>query len=90
MGEFSFDYLICQDDHLSRGIANRVLRCPVRFLHGDEDDVIPYTKIFDAADALQSKYSGTDITIKLLKGGDHRLSTEDGVTVILETLDELL
>lgn len=84
------DYLICQDDHLSRGIANRVLRCPVRFLHGDEDDVIPYTTIFDAADALQSKYFGTDITIKLLKGGDHRLSTEDEVTVILQTLDELL
>lgn len=41
-------------------------------------------------DALQSKYFGTDITIKLLKGGDHRLSTEDEVTVILQTLDELL
>ena len=84
------DYLICQDDHLSRDIANRELLCPVRFLHGDEDDVIPYTKIYDAADALQSKNSGTDITIKLLKGGDHRLSTADDIAVILETLHELL
>ena len=84
------DYLICQDNHLSRGIANRELRCPVRFLHGDEDDIIPYARIFDAADALQSKYSGKDVMIKLLKGGDHRLSTEDDVTVILETLHELL
>ena len=84
------DYLICQDDHLTRGITNRELLCPVRFLHGDKDDVIPYTKIYDAADALQSKHSGTDITIKLLKGGDHRLSTADDIAVILETLHELL
>ncbi len=84
------DYLICQDNHLSKGIVNRELNCPVRFLHGDEDDVVAYTKIYDAASALRSKYSGTDITIKLLKGGDHRLSTADNVTAILDTLDESL
>ena len=84
------DYLICQDNHLSKGIVNRELRCPVRFLHGDEDDVVPYTKIYDATSALRSKYSGTDITIKLCKAGDHRLSTADDVTAILDTLDGIL
>lgn len=84
------DYLICEDNHLSKGIVYRELRCPVRFLHGDEDDVVPYTKIYDAASALRSKYSGKDITIKLLKAGDHRLSTADDVTAILDTLDEFL
>mmetsp|Transcript_21181 Transcript_21181/g.33281 ORF Transcript_21181/g.33281 Transcript_21181/m.33281 type:complete len:318 (-) Transcript_21181:50-1003(-) len=84
------DYLICRDNHLSKGIVNRELKCPVRFLHGDEDDVVPYTKIYDAASALRSKYSGTDIRIKMLKAGDHRLSTADDVTAILDTLDEFL
>lgn len=84
------DYLICQDNHLSKGIANCELRCPVRFLHGDEDDVVPFTKIYEAASALRSKYSGTDITITLFKGGDHRLSTADDVAAILDTLDEFV
>mmetsp|Transcript_27882 Transcript_27882/g.55855 ORF Transcript_27882/g.55855 Transcript_27882/m.55855 type:complete len:315 (+) Transcript_27882:162-1106(+) len=83
------DYLICQDNQLSK-IAHRDLRCPVRFLHGDEDDVIPYTKIYDAADALQSKHSGTDIAIKLIKGGDHRLSNADDISSLLDTLNEFL
>ena len=83
------DYLICQDNHLSK-IAHRELKCPVRFLHGDEDDVIPYTKIFDAADALQSKHSATDIAIKLIKGGDHRLSNADDISSLLDTLTDFL
>jgi dipeptidyl aminopeptidase/acylaminoacyl peptidase len=62
----------------------------VRFLHGSEDDVIRFEKIYDVAVALQSKYSGTDISIELLKGGDHRLSREEDISAILDTLDELL
>ncbi len=84
------DYLICQDSLRSKGIMNCELKCPVRFLHGDEDDVVPYAKIYDAASALRSKYYGKDITMKLLQAGDHRLSTADDVTAILDTLDELL
>jgi pimeloyl-ACP methyl ester carboxylesterase len=84
------DYLICQDHHYFEGIANRQLRCPVRFLHGSEDDVIHFQKIYDVANALQSKYSATDISIKLLKGGDHRLSRADDIQAILDTLDEFL
>ena len=52
--------------------------------------MIPYTKIYDAADALQSKHSGTDIAIKLIKGGDHRLSNADDISSLLDTFNEFL
>ena len=41
---------------------------PSEVFNGDEDDVIHYAKVHEAADALQSKYSGKDILTKLLKG----------------------
>lgn len=68
------------------------LRCPVRILHGDEDDVVPpdvslrlLRQLAGGSGAGSSDESGgegavgggvdCDVTLTLVKGGDHRLSS---------------
>ena len=61
------------------------LQCPVRILQGSSDpDVTPShaLKVFEAL-------SGPDITLTLIKGGDHRLSTPGQLKIIRETVLQL-
>ena len=46
--------------------------CPVRILHGLEDPDVPWQHGVATAEAL----GGDDVTVTLIKGGDHRLSDE--------------
>ncbi|WP_420548523.1 alpha/beta hydrolase [Curvivirga sp.] len=46
---------------------------PVHIIHGLEDEVVPNDHPFKVADCLTS----TDITIEMVKAGDHRLSNPD-------------
>lgn len=58
------------------------LSCPVRLLHGQEDaDVPPETSLRLAA-ALRSE----DVQVTLVKGGDHRLSSESDIALLLRTV----
>ena len=93
------EYLLCNDSYPSyRGnymdITDSDVKCssPVRiiFIHGSDDDVVPSSTITKTVDILQSKYHAKDVSAKILDGGDHRLSLEDDIAVILETLDEML
>lgn len=55
--------------------------CPVRILQGDEDPDVPpahAVKVFNAV-------RGADVTLTLVKGGDHRLSSPGELTLIRET-----
>lgn len=61
------------------------LRCPVRLLHGMQDPDVPWRHSLKLIDALDS----TDVTLTLVKGGDHRLSTPVDLarlTTLVETL----
>lgn len=58
------------------------VHCPVRILQGDADPDVPpahASKVFGAL-------TGTDVTLTLLKGGDHRLSSEDQLQLLGETV----
>ena len=46
------------------------IRCPVRLLHGMEDEDVPWQHSLKILEALASD----DATLTLVKGGDHRLS----------------
>ena len=68
--------------------ANRLLddiiplTCPVRLLHGQDDRDVPPEISFRLAAALASE----DVQVTLVKGGDHRLSRERDVALLLRVV----
>jgi pimeloyl-ACP methyl ester carboxylesterase len=62
------------------------LRCPARLLHGMRDDAVPWQTSLRLAERLASR----DVIVTLVKGGDHRLSSEADLARLAATLDELL
>jgi pimeloyl-ACP methyl ester carboxylesterase len=56
--------------------------CPLRILQGSEDVDVPPTHAVKTFEALR----GSDITLTLIKGGDHRLSTSVQLRMIGETV----
>ena len=58
---------------------------PVWILHGDADVDVPLSHGFRAASALQSD----DLVVEVIKGGDHRLSTERDLAHLCRRVDEV-
>ena len=60
--------------------------CPVRLLHGEQDEEVPLDVAFRTMRALRS----ADVQLTVLKGGGHRLSEPHQIDAILRTAEELL
>nr|WP_246427251.1 alpha/beta hydrolase [Sphingopyxis panaciterrulae] len=73
------------------GEANRLLgaaiplACPVRLLHGQEDGDVPPDVSLRLAAALTSE----DVQVTLVKGGDHRLSRDGDIALLIDTVARL-
>jgi pimeloyl-ACP methyl ester carboxylesterase len=73
------------------GQANRLLDgtialgCPVRLLHGQADTDVPWETSLRLAAALHS----ADVQVTLIKDGDHRLSREADIALLLRTVAAL-
>jgi len=73
------------------GQAQRVLggeialECPVRLLHGQDDAEVPPEVSLRLARALRSQ----DVHVTLVKGGDHRLSRDGDIALLLRTVAAL-
>lgn len=61
------------------------LSCPVRLLHGQDDGDVPPEVSLRLAAALRSQ----DVQVTLVKGGDHRLSREQDIALLLRTVAAL-
>jgi len=61
------------------------IRCPVHLLHGQRDPDVPWQTSLRLAERLESE----DVTIELIKAGDHRLSTERDLARITAAVDRL-
>jgi pimeloyl-ACP methyl ester carboxylesterase len=59
--------------------------CPVRLLHGQQDDAVPWQISLDIAARLRS----TDVHLLLIKDGDHRLSRPGDIARLIATIEEL-
>lgn len=59
--------------------------CPVRLLHGQDDAEVPPEISLRLAAALRSP----DVQITLVKGGDHRLSRDGDIDLLLRTVAAL-
>jgi pimeloyl-ACP methyl ester carboxylesterase len=73
------------------GDRNLVLRgpialsCPTRLLHGMADEPVPWQQSLRLAERLSS----SDVTLTLIKDGDHRLSRDEDLARLARVLDEL-
>lgn len=59
---------------------------PVRILHGQKDDAVPWQLSLELAAQLR----GHDVELQFLKNGDHRLSEPDQIAKIIALLDALI
>ena len=59
--------------------------CPVRLLHGQEDADVPPEISLRLAAALASD----DVQVTLVKGGDHRLSRDADIALLLRTVESM-
>lgn len=62
------------------------LTIPVRLVHGVDDDVVPWQRSVQVLEKLCSN----DATLQLIQRGDHRLSTEQNLAVIKQSLITLV
>lgn len=61
------------------------LHCPVRLIHGQADPDVPWQLSLDLAAALRS----ADVQVVLVKDGDHRLSRDGDIALLLRTIAAL-
>jgi pimeloyl-ACP methyl ester carboxylesterase len=62
------------------------ITAPVRLLHGQRDDAVPWRLALDIADRLRSD----DVQLHLVKDGDHRLSRPQDIALLLATVAALV
>ncbi|KQM99186.1 alpha/beta hydrolase [Sphingobium sp. Leaf26] len=60
--------------------------CPVRLLHGQQDRDVPWYVAVKVADRLRS----SDVQTLLIKDGDHRLSRDGDIALLIRTVATLL
>jgi pimeloyl-ACP methyl ester carboxylesterase len=61
------------------------IRCPVHLLHGQRDPDVPWQTALRLTERLQSD----DVTVELIKAGDHRLSAPRSIGRIKAAIERL-
>src|SRR5262245_17414879 len=61
------------------------IRCPVRLLHGMADPDVPW----ETSARLTERLMSTDVTVTLIKDGDHRLSREEDLQQMFAAIEEI-
>ncbi len=59
---------------------------PVRMLHGTQDLDVPYQLSIDLMNSIKS----TDVQLNLIKNGDHRLSADEHLSILEQTMMQIL
>jgi dipeptidyl aminopeptidase/acylaminoacyl peptidase len=59
--------------------------CPVRLIHGQCDPDVPWETSLKLAAALRS----SDVQTILVKDGDHRLSRDQDIALLIDTVTKL-
>ena len=62
------------------------IAAPVRLLHGQRDEAVPWRLSLDIA----ARLTGDNVQVRLIKDGDHRLSREADIAALVVTVGELL
>jgi pimeloyl-ACP methyl ester carboxylesterase len=90
--DYSAEPYVVTMDLIEEGRRHLLLRAPIhvrvpaRLLQGMRDPDVPYRHALTLADRLE----GDDVQVRLIKDGDHRLSTARDLAILAETVDGLL
>jgi pimeloyl-ACP methyl ester carboxylesterase len=89
--DYGYDPMVITRDFWQSGQSNLRLTkeiaidCPVRLIHGQCDPDVPWETSLKLADALRS----SDVQTLLLKDGDHRLSRDQDIALLIDTVKKL-
>lgn len=85
-GDYLYSRALIEDAADCRLLNRRIaITAPVRLLHGQADDAVPWQLSLDIADRLDSP----DVQVLLIKAGDHRLSGDKEIALMLEMAERL-
>ncbi|KAJ3046822.1 hypothetical protein HK097_000484 [Rhizophlyctis rosea] len=76
---------LLQDGKKCKIGTNFPVTCPIELIHGLNDADVPYEEAVNISHLVKSP----NVTITLVKGGNHRLSTEQDLSLLSTILDRL-
>ncbi|XP_048471443.1 palmitoyl-protein thioesterase ABHD10, mitochondrial-like isoform X2 [Rhincodon typus] len=86
-GFYSMKYNFIKESEQHSLLQNRInISCPVRLMHGMKDEVVPWQVSIKVAEQLISD----DVDIILRKNGDHRLSQDEDIKLLVTVVADLL
>ena len=62
------------------------IKCPVKIIHGVKDETVPYEKSLKVMQLI----SNDNVELIYQKDGDHRLSSDTSLELMLRSLDDML
>jgi len=89
--DYGYDPMLITQDFWQSGQGNLRLTgvvgidCPVRLIHGQNDPDVPWETSLKLAAALRS----SDVQTILLKDGDHRLSRDQDIALLIDVVGKL-
>lgn len=89
--EYGYEPMVTTRAFWESGEVNRLLDrevavdCPVRLLHGQNDPDVPWGTSLRLAQALRS----SDVQTLLIKDGDHRLSRDQDIALLIDVVARL-
>ncbi len=84
---YEISYQLIEDGRRHLLLGDTIpLTLPVRILQGMADEDVPWRHAMLLAETLASD----DVTVTLTKSGDHRLSEQDDIDRLTDTLDQIL
>jgi pimeloyl-ACP methyl ester carboxylesterase len=84
---YRYSRALLDDAPAQRLMAGRIaISAPVRLLHGQQDDAVPWRLSLDIADRLHSG----DVQVTLVKDGDHRLSRPQDIALLVAAVASLV
>jgi len=92
LSDYGYDPMVITRDFWQSGQDNLRLNgeigidCPVRLIHGQCDPDVPWETSVKLAAQLRS----SDVQILLVKEGDHRLSREEDIALLIDTVAKLV